>query len=252
MSKKAQLHELIAVEADLTNTAKAIMGETTVTFMKKPDHFMGQTRTMKYFDESRQQENETETKELVTTVDDKMGHTLKSVIRLYDALLQKEEANQRAKADLIVDGKTIAKDLPATFLLGMETRLKMLRDVIIHIPTLSPGIKWSAATGDEEGVFTSPTIFSKRTEKTVRHKVLYEATKEHPAQIEKWNEDVPVATIETTQKSGMLTPRRKADILDRLDRLLRAVKKARQRANTVEVSDVHVGKLMIDYLMKGE
>ncbi len=249
MSKKSKLHELIAVEADLTNTAKAILSETNTTFTKKGDHFMGITRTVTYFDEGRSAENETETKKMVTTVRAKIDHTVKPLVRLYDALLQKEEANQRAVADLVVDGVTIGTNLPATFLLGLETRLKAVRETLALMPTLQPGVDWKKHDTAGAGVYVSPKVLSKRTEKTVNHKVLYEATKEHPAQIEKWSEDVPVASIETIHETGMLTPLEKADILDRVDRLSRAVKKARQRANSVEVEDLHVGQNMVAYIL---
>lgn len=249
MAKKAQLHELLAVEGDLSNTAKTVLDEAMVTFEKKPDHFRGFVKSMKYFDEARQQENAREEKGMVTTVEDKLTYALGASQKLFDALLQKEEANQRAKADLEVDGQVIASGLPATFLLGMETRLKAVRDMILRVPTLDPALIWSEDAGAGAGVFRSNAQLSNRTEKQVRFKVLYDATDKHPAQIEKWNEDVPVARIETTHTSGMWTPKRKSDVLGRLDKLIRAVKKARQRANTVEVADLHIANAMTKYIL---
>lgn len=90
---------------------------------------------------------------------------------------------------------------------------------------------------------------SKRTEKDTLHKVLTQATDKHPAQIEKWTVDVPVARIETTHVSGMWTPAKKAEVLARVDKLLNAVKKSRQMANTVETQKLKVGGKIINYIL---
>ena len=121
----------------------------------------------------------------------------------------------------------------------------------MQVPTLDPTQQWTPDESAGKGVYKSGVNTSKRTEKQVQHKVLYEATKEHPAQIERWNEDVPVAAIETIHTSGMWTPRRKSDVLARLGKLLTAVKKARQRANTVEVEYNDIGGKLFDYILFG-
>lgn len=244
-----KLHELLAVESNLANTAKAMMEEVKTTFAKKPEHFKGIVRAVKFFDEARSGENVTEEKAMVDTVTDRLSYALKSLARYYDALLQKEATNQDAKADLEVAGVPILKDAPATFLLGLETRLVALRPVLEAIPTLDPNIKWEEAADLDVDAWRSPVSATFKTEKQVKSKTLYDATKEHPAQIEKWYEDIPIAKVETTLTASMWTVARKAAILERLDTLLVAVKKARQRANSVEVKKVEAGKAMMEYLL---
>jgi hypothetical protein len=39
-------------------------------------------------------------------------------------------------------------------------------------------------------------------------------------------------------------------MLDRLDTLIQASKKARQRANTVELKDAHIGKKLLTFIFK--
>ena len=148
-----------------------------------------------------------------------------------------------------MDGEVLVRDVPATFLLGLETRLKKLRTVFENIPTLDPSLKWDEDPSTGEGVYVSQTKTSLKTEKTVQHKVLYDATPEHPAQIEKWNEDTPVGRIETIQRSGMLSVRRKSQLLGRVDQLIMAVKKARQRANTVDVVDRKIGQDLMNFVL---
>ena len=86
------------------------------------------------------------------------------------------------------------------------------------------------------------------TNKQVKSTVLYEATKEHPAQIDKWTEDVKVGRYLVHTNSGMITPATKAEILGRLDKLAQAAKQARMRANTAEVVQWKVGKTLMDFI----
>ena len=245
----AKLHELLAVDGDLSSVLEKVIGEAVVTFAKKPDTFRGQTRTVTMFDEARSGENDTDTKAVNYTVGEKLDYVGRAAERSYDALFQKELTNQSAQADLIVDGEVLVRDVPATFLLGLETRLKKLRTVFENIPTLDPSLKWDEDPSTGEGVYVSQTKTSLKTEKTVQHKVLYDATPEHPAKIEKWNEDTPVGRIETIQRSGMLSVRRKSQLLGRVDQLIMAVKKARQRANTVDVVDRKIGQDLMNFVL---
>ena len=81
-----------------------------------------------------------------------------------------------------------------------------------------------------------------------KSQVLYKATVEHPAQIEKWEEQVPVGKYVKKVWSGMLTPARKSELLGNIDKLISAVKKARQRANATVVVKLNVGQKFIDFI----
>lgn len=247
----SKLHELLAVEADKNNIATKLLDESRATLAKKPDHFMGFTKTLTYFDEKRAAENAEETKLVVSTVDENLDYTLNHVASYFDVILQKELTNQTAVADLVVNGVTFAKDIPATFLLGMETRLKNMRALYEAIPTLPPAIDWHPDTNAGVGHYRSPKTMVPRTEKQVKFVTLAPATDKHPAQVKDWTEDVPVAKVETVSYSGMWTVEQKADALDRLDVLLQAVKKARQRANTADVVDGHIGAALTAFITRG-
>lgn len=248
-----KLHEILAVEGDLEGVSKKVVEEAKNTFTKKPNHFKGSHKTLKMIDEERAHEEAAAEAhvELVTTVDKKLGYVAKSLMKYYDAVLQKEATNQVAKADLVVDGEIVASDLPATFLLGMETRLKTLRQLYETLPTLPPGVKWEKDESQGEGVFmsTHPEIRNKE-EKSIKHHVTYEATEFHPAQIETWSENNVVGTFTTQQWSGMISTARKSELLGRIDDLIQAVKQARQRANSQEVLDVNVGQALFDFIHK--
>jgi hypothetical protein len=256
---KSKLHELLAVEGDLEGTYKSILEETTGTFTKKPQHFMGAEKKCRIFDENRKDETPpAQRQEIVTTVPEKIEYTAGHIIRYLDAVLQKEATNQIAIADLDVSGIAIGKDLPATFLLGLETKLKHIRKVFAAMPTLPPSIKWESDEGIGKDIYrrVHPEQ-SFKTAKTIIHKVLVPAQfpKEGeggtslPAQIERWEENQNVGEYTTEQWSGMVTPTEKSKILGRIDQLVRATKKARQRANSAEVKKVSIGKNIFDFII---
>lgn len=246
-----KLHELLAIEADKNNISTKLVEESRATLSKKPDHFRGFTKQLTYFDDKRAVENAEETKLVVSTVDENLEYTLNHVASYFDVILQKEMTNQTAVADLVVGDVTFAKGIPATFLLGMETRIKNLRALFEAVPTLPPAIAWEADINSGPGYYRSPKTMVPRTEKQVKFVTLAPATDKHPAQVKDWTEDVPVAKVETVEYSGMWTVQQKADALDRVDVLLQAIKKARQRANTAEVVDAHIGAALTNYIFNG-
>lgn len=242
------LHELLAVEGDLEGAHKKILEETKNTFSKKAEHFMGQLRKTEMFVEDGIDYPESY-KKIDTTVSAKLSHMEKTEVRYFDALLGKEATNQAAVADLVVDGVTLGTSLPATFLLGMENRLKHLRAVYEAIPTLQPGYNWIPDEQEGKGVYRVDRPDEKLVTKTVIEPVvLYQATKEHPAQVKEVSKTHNVGKYVTTTWSGMISPAEKSVLLGRIDKLIRAFKKARQRANTTEVVNRSIGKELFAYI----
>lgn len=253
---KPKLHELIAVEGELQGTAKKILEETSTTFEKKHEHFNGLLREVKMLSDSPDAKVQEVREEVVvtTTVHAKLDYMTQSVVRFWDAVLQREATNQLARADLIVDGKVLATGVPGTFLLGMEDRLKALRAVYEKIPTLAPGKTWDLDKGQPlKGIYKRADAETRiRTAKVTTPIVLYEATAHHPAQVKESVSDVVVGTITQENWSGMISAADKSDLLGRIDTLIRAVKKARQRANTTEVQRVVIGKALMNYVNSGD
>lgn len=245
----AKLHELLAVEGDLEGTYKKILQETGVNFTKHPDRYFGQHQRIENFDENAPKEAD-QHKELDDTVPLKLDYTAIHIIRYLDAVLQKERTNQDAKADLVIDGVMVAKDVPATFLLGLETKLKHIRaEVYETIPTLQPGIAWDEDELQGSNVYKRRYPDEKfRTKKVRKNHIVAEATKEHPAQVEVYTEDEKVARVITDTWCGMISPAQKSNLLGRIDRLIRTVKKARQQANTTEVVITTIGKELFDFI----
>lgn len=248
----SKLHEIIAVEADVERTALKALEEAQSTFHSKHNLFQGFEKKLEWLDDREDPvEPHEETTSVSETVDRKLEFLSRQVANYWDVLYQKEKANQDAKADLVLeDGTVLLKDVPATYLLGMEKRLKLLRSVYERIPTLPAGVSWiEDNTVAMEGVYRQEEPQRTfKTEKKVEYKVLYDATDKHPAQIEKWNVDKNVGVFTKNNWSGMISSRRKSEIMGRIDELLRVFKKARQRANEVEVPKDNVANTILSYI----
>lgn len=246
MTDKAQLHQLLPVESNLQGIVKKVIDEAIKTFGKK-EHFLGFVKKLHMFDEARKEEETVEVKEVSTTVQEKLDYVLEAIIRYYDAYVQKERTNQDAKADLVVDGKTLASGVPATALLGLETKLKELRTLYSEIPTLLPGIKWVET--DRSGIYENANEEARmKTEKSIQFKEVSKATDKFPAQVEKWTTDIPVGKYIQRDQSGLISTAKKSELLGRIDKLIQAVMEARMRANSTPIVDVHIGKAIIDYI----
>jgi hypothetical protein len=246
----AHLHEVLAVEGDLRKTASTVREEAIGVFKNKIDLFTEIVTETKYFeDEDAAKLDGSETSAMTTTVQDKLDWIGQNVAKYLDAYLQKETTNQSANADVVVDNVVLLKNVPVTALLGMEQILKELRDLFIVIPTLKPGPVWIADEDRGKGVYRARDAeVNYITKKTIRPVILSPATDKHPAQIEKVPEDTKIAKKSKYTWSGVLSVADKAELLDRLDNLIQAFKQARQRANNAEVANVHMGKVVFDYL----
>jgi len=237
------------VEGDLDATFKKVIDEAVTTFQKKPDHFLESHRALVMTDENRREENVEEHKALVTTVSDKLGYMTKHAVRYLNTFAKKERTNQDAVANIMVDDDVIAENVPATLLLGLESKLKYIRSVYEAIPTLQPGVNWvlDLERGDNIYKAANPELRS-RTEKQLQSIIMAEATKEHPAQVKEFTQDVAIGKITVNNWSGMLSPAEKSILLGRIDLLIRAVKRARQRANTTKVVDIEIGDKLFDFI----
>jgi len=241
-----KLHELLAVEPDLKGAAEKIIAETINTLSKKEGHFKAQTRRYSPLEDGGEAFPD-ENQEMVTTVPKKLEWTQKVVAKYLDALAQKEISNTRASAVLEIDGQPLINDpLPATLLLALEGKLKQLRDMYNAIPTLDPGEQW--AWDDKTRTYEGSPSKSYRTKKVMKNHVKAQATDKHPAQVEVYTEDVQVGYWTTKKWSGALTPSEKADLLERMDNLIQAVKRARQRANDCEAVRANIADTLFKYI----
>lgn len=246
-SKKemGKLHELLAVESDLKAAAQRSLSHMRGVFTDGVSRFVGQARKYQPLDETGETFAD-EVTVLATTVSDELATMRLAFGRWLDASIQKEVTNAGTLADVVVDGTVLIEGLPAPALLNLESKLAELRRAYAAIPTNDPAEQWRFDA--QLGCYVSALRTTYKTKKTPRSHVAYEATSEHPAQVKIFNEDIRVGTWTTIVHSGGLAPAGKQHLLDRIDVLARAVKTARQRANSIDAEVIRVANVLFDYI----
>ncbi|MFI6519280.1 hypothetical protein ACIBF1_27255 [Spirillospora sp. NPDC050679] len=240
----ARLNQIIAVEKGVKSRTQR---ELTDAYhgLQKPALLSGLSRTYR----PRDEEGETlppESTKVQLKAEDVLREVAASLTRLFDVVATKDWANRAATADVVVDGRTLLTGVPVTYLLFLEKQLTDLRTLVDKLPVLDAGESWSY--DESQDVWRTDPVETARTKKVPRSHVLYEATKEHPAQVEMYTEDVIVGTWTKVAFSGAMPARRVNELRDRVERLQAAVKFAREEANAAEVEDVKAGDAVFAYL----
>lgn len=240
-----QLHEVLAVLPSCKSTAQKAAGATMQMFKTKKEHFAGLLKTY----EPVAEDGETlpaESSPLVMTVGERLRVFAQRYAPWLDAELQISATNQRACADLDVEGFNLP-GVPATFLLQLDKRLSDLRGIYDEIPTLDPKHEWTTSTRGH-GVSDANPEERNRSEKRPVHRIVAQATKEHPAQIAAWNEDKLIGKWTTQRWSGAISPKEKYELLARIDTLQKAVKRALSAANKQEHETARIGAAVFEYI----
>ena len=255
VSNDGALHQLLAVRQDLEKKGQMILTETVNTFIKKSEHFDGVIKTYTPMAEGSE-EIPPEVKEMVTTVGKKVLYSETAITAALDARVSVEESNASGtvKSELVVqNGDQVQSfgSFSAISLLALEEWLTRIRTMYQEIPTLDPTKTWFKDTNQGEGVYkTNPEIkFRSVTQKVPL--VLSPATDRFPAQVQVYDNNVQVGKYSTEYLSGKITPAEKSSLLERIDNLIIAVKKAKAKANQATAIQVRVGQKLFDFINSG-
>lgn len=217
--------------------------------LQKDALLSGISRVYQPLDEENGEQLPPESTKVQITARSSMDRVTAVMAELLDTVATKDVGNAYARADIVVDGNTIAVDLPVTFLLFLEKQLVDLRTILTNLPVLDGSVDWEPSQ-EGDGIWET-SARSMRNKKVLRNHVKYEATPEHPAQVETYTEDVPVGTWNTKRFSGAVPARERDDMIRRCEELLKAVKFAREEANSYEVTQQRVGQGFVDYVLTG-
>lgn len=245
-----KLHELLAAEPDLRAAAQREMSRVKNLFGGGVERFRGMSRKYEPLAEDGVQ-LPGEFTNLATNVDGELLLMGNAFAKWLDIVIQKETTNTsaEARAEVRVGEKVIFESLPATAILALEKHVAELRKVYAAIPTNDPTVEWTFDDG--KGCFQSAPEVRMREEKEIRPMVLYEATPEHPAQVDTFSTSKPVGKWTTVTYSGKLSVTDRRERLERLDALLVALKEARMRANCAEAYGDPVGDKILDFINRG-
>jgi hypothetical protein len=240
----AKLNQIIAVEKGVKSGALRDLTDAHHG-LQKPALLAGISRVYQPKDEEGEQLPPESTRVQIKA-DDVIRRTAAIMTRLFDVTATKDWANCSAKADVTVDGRTVLRDVPVSYLLFLEKQLTDLHTFVKKLPLLDAAEDW---TFDESADYwRTGQVRTIRTKKVPRNHVKAEATEKHPAQVEVYYEDVPVGYWSTVKFSGALPARRVNELLDRVEKLAQAVKFAREEANGLEITDQRVGEVVFGYL----
>lgn len=245
MSSNQKLNQVIAVEKGVKSRVMKDVTERYHT-AQKPALFAGFQRTYapKREDGDQQPSQSQRVQQKAPEVIKEIGRQL---TELFDITATKDYANCTATADVEVDGEVLIKGAPVTFLLFVEKELTNLHTALAAMPVLDPAHEWSWDGAVE--LFRTKAVETASTKKVQKALTLLAPTKEHPGQAQIITEDETVGTWQKVELSGALTEDRRRALLIRIEKVQRAVKYARERANETPAPMVHAGKAVFDWLL---
>ena len=243
-----KLNQIIAIQAGKKSQAKETITEAHHV-LKKPELLSGLVRTYQPRDENGEPQPD-ERKQIQVKVNDLIRKVSGDLAEMFDVVATQDLANCQAKADVVVDGRTLLKDVPVTHLLFLEKQLVDLRTFIDGLPTLDPAEDWEYKP--EFDSYVARPSHSNRTKKVPKNHVKAEATKEHPAQVEMYMEDVWVGAWTTTKFSAAIPAATRNAMAERMRKVQDAVKAAREEANGLEVKVQKTGAGLLGWIFEGK
>ena len=164
-----KLHELLAVEKTKTSASNKML-EDVVTKFGKDQYFNGYNKTLAMLKESPEnsaiEEAAKDVRSLPTTVYETLEYALTYWAEAEDVIYAKNCSNQHANSDIVIDNIIVVPNVPVDELLGLESRLEVLRKIMDKMPTLDASKDWQIVDDGRRGEHraTVPEIVSK-TEK---------------------------------------------------------------------------------------
>jgi hypothetical protein len=239
-----KLHQLVAIEKTEKGQGVAALTRAHHT-LAKPPLLSGIARTYRARDDEGDQLPPESTRVQIRA-EAVIAEVVEKLSRVYDVVASKENSNRNAVADIVVDGDVILKDVPVTVLLYLEKQLVDLATFVRKLPVLDQADQW---TYDEiTDTYATQPVETTRTRKVPKAFVRAPATQHHQAIVDAFHEDVIVGYWSTVKYSGALPAGRIKGMVERVDALQRAVKTAREAANSVPVVDMKIGKQVFDFL----
>lgn len=239
-----RLNQIIAIEKGVKARSHQRLTEAHHA-LQKPALLSGISRTYRSKDEEGEQLPPEATRVQVKA-EDIIRSTVDILTELFDVTATKDYTNCKARADVVVDGKVLLTGAPVTYLLFLEKQLVDLHTFIKKLPALDASESWTFDPSADS--WATEPVQTARTKKIPRNHVKAEATDKHPAQVEVYHEDVVVGYWKTVKFSGALPARRINELLERVEKLQKAVKFAREEANNQTAEEQKIGAAVLGFI----
>lgn len=240
----AKLCQIIAIEKGVKTRVQQGFTEVHHTLMKS-QLLAGISRSYQPKDDEGEK-FPSESTRVQVNANDSLKRAKALLTELFDVTAAKDFTNCVAKADVVVDDKVLVKDCPATYLLFLEKQLVDINTFIKKLPVVDPSEVWEV--DPTTGLLATKAVETAKTKKIPRNHVKAPATDKHPAQVEIFTEDVLVGLWKTTKYSGALLQPQVNALTERVEKLQRAVKYARETANSAEVIKSEPGATVLGYI----
>jgi hypothetical protein len=239
--------KVVAIDASVKQDVFRGLLALRAAFQKTP-LLNGISRTYQPLDDESGDKLPPESTLVQLKVKDALEEAQRLFIQLFDTTATKEYGNQLARADLIVDGRTLIENAPAILLVFLDKQLHEMMELLKEVPTLDPSDKWELDENDK--LYKTVPVETARMKKLPRAFEKAKATDKFQAQVETYFEDEVVGYWTTVRMSGALPAEQVREMMRRVRKLQIAVKQAQQQANTREVDnkDGVVGKVVLDYI----
>lgn len=241
------LGQVVAIEKDVR---KATMRQLTDAHhaLQKPAMLEGLTREYQpRFEDGEQLPAERQ--RVQVTVKEMIDATRDALVRMLDSTAARDYTNASgsAVADVKVDGEVLIAKAPVPYLLYMEKQLTDLETFARKLPTHDPATDWTLES--PRGVWKATPVQTSRTVQVPRANVIVPATPEHPAQVQGYTENVISGIWTLIKKTGAVPIAEQAALIDRIQKLQRAVHVAREEANRAEAIEPQIGARVMEYLL---
>lgn len=232
-----KLNQILAIEKGVKSKSNDVINNVYKLFQKESmfDGFTKKYRSKNEDDEDNLLPDEN--KRVTSNVSDMLKAFNNAMTELMDITYSKDVANTEAVADIVIEGEVIAKDVPSTFLIYLEKKLVDVKTVINTIPTLDINEEW--VFDKNSNVYKTDKITTNRTKKITKALVLYEATDKHPAQVTTTTEDIVIGYKDTVKLSGAIPVTDKSRYLENVEKVLKAVRLAREEANNNKIESLN-------------
>jgi hypothetical protein len=240
-----QLGDLLGVLSGIKSATQSVI-DTVYHQFQKPQLFNGFTKTYEPLDEINGDQFPPEYQLVQHNAEDLLTLNGAAWTRLIDAQAAVDATNQDARASVKVLGIE-TPELPATTLLWLEKALVDMRTQVQAAPVIAADKTWSR--DPNTGLFKTEDRRTIKTKKVPQNHVRFEGNDKHPPQVDVYQADVTVGYWTGHDRSGAMSPTRKAAVLARIATVLEAVKLARLQANRVEAKRIDVGAQLVGAIL---
>lgn len=241
-----KLNQIIAVEKGIKSRIYSAITDIYKA-VQKPELFNGFAKTYQGKDDADDR-LPPEGKRVQFVAKEVLRNVERLNTELMDVTARKDWTNCIAKAAVAIDGKEVIPAAPVSYLLFLEKQLKDFHAVALAMPVLDDAEDWSK--DENSGLMKTKGTETHRTKKVQKVITLVQPTVEHPGQAQMVSEDVIAGYWTQVKMSGAMGKPEKQALIERVEKLQRAIKESRETANMEDVVPTPaVGAAVFGYLL---